>query len=47
MKYKYGHDNKKCKKCKIKYEDCECHLEYTNANDNLVIFRCICYKRDY
>ena len=47
MKYKYGHDNKKCEKCKIKYKDCECHLEYTNANDNLVVFRCICYKRDY
>ena len=28
IEFKYGHDNKMCKKCKIKY-NWECSLEYT------------------
>ena len=29
IKCKYGHDNKKCETCGVKYKDCECFLEYT------------------
>ena len=35
IKCKYRHDNKKCKTCGIKYNDCECCLEYTNVKDDL------------
>ena len=27
IKYKYGHNNKRCETCGIKYKDCECRLE--------------------
>ena len=27
IKCKYGHDNKKYEKCRIKYKNCECFLE--------------------
>ena len=27
IKCKYGHGNKKCQTCRIKYLDCECCLE--------------------
>ena len=30
---------KKCEKCKIKYKDCECYLEYTNTKGGLLIFK--------
>ena len=36
IKYKFGHDNKKCEFCGIKYKDCNCFLEYTNFENNLV-----------
>ena len=29
-KCKYGHDDKKCETCRIKYRDCDCFLEDTN-----------------
>ena len=36
IKCKYGHDDKKCKTCGIKYKHCKCFLEYTNFKDNLI-----------
>ena len=27
IKFKYGHDNKKCETCRIKYKYCDCFLE--------------------
>ena len=27
IKYKFGHDNKKCETCGIKYKDCGCFFE--------------------
>ena len=27
VKWKYGHDDKKCEVCRIRYEDCECIIE--------------------
>ena len=35
IKFKYGHNNKICETCVIKYKNCECFLEYTNFRDNL------------
>ena len=37
IKCKYGHENKKCETCGIKYRDCECCLEYTNVKDDLIV----------
>ena len=36
IKCKYGHDDKKCETCGIKYKYCGCFLEYTNFKDDLV-----------
>ena len=30
IKCKFGHDDKKCEICGIKYKYCNCFLEYTN-----------------
>ena len=27
IKCKYGHDNKKCETCRIKYKNCKCFLD--------------------
>ena len=36
IKCKFGHNDKKCEMCGIKYKYCNCSLEYTNFKDNLV-----------
>ena len=41
IKYKYGHDYKKCETCGIKYKYCECILEYTNFKDDLIEYKCL------
>ena len=52
IKCKYGHDNKNCETCGIKYKDCECCVEYTNVKDDLVEFifdltECLCCNKNY
>ena len=39
IKCKFGHDDKKCETCGIKYQHCHCFLEYTNFNDNLIEYK--------
>ena len=29
IKCTFGHDDKKCETCEIKYKHCDCFLEYT------------------
>ena len=41
IKCKYGHDDKKCETCGIKYKYCGCFLEYTNFKDDLVEYKCL------
>ena len=36
IKCKFGHDDKKCETCRIKYKYCDCLLEYTNFKDDLI-----------
>ena len=36
--------NKTYKPCGIKYKDCQCCLEYTNAEDNIITIRLFCNK---
>ena len=47
IKYKFGHDNKKCETCGIKYKYCDLFLEYTNFKDNLIEYKCLCCKKNY
>ena len=37
IKFKYGHDDRKCEACVIKYIDCDCFPEYANFKDDLYI----------
>ena len=46
VKCKYGHNNKKCETCGIKYKDCECCLEYTNVKDDLMLSKCLCCNKN-
>ena len=47
IKSKYGHDDKKCETCRIKYKYCECFLEYTNFKDDLIEYKCLCCNKNY
>ena len=48
-KYRHYHKTvkKKQKKCKIKYKDWECYLEYTNAKHDLLISKCLSCHWNY
>ena len=39
IKCKYIHDDKKCETCGIKYKYCDCFLEYTNFEDDLIEYK--------
>ena len=47
IKCKYGHDDKKCENCRIKYNYCNCFLEYTNFKDDLTEYKCLCCNKNY
>ena len=36
IKSKFGHDDKKCETCGIKYKYCDCFFEYTNFKYDLI-----------
>ena len=44
IKCKFGHNNKKCEKCGIKYKYCNSFLEYTNFKDDLIEYKCMCQQ---
>ena len=44
---KYGHDNKNCETCGIKYKDCECFIEYTSFKDDFTEYKRLCYNKYY
>ena len=45
IKCKLGHDDKKYETCGIKYKYCDCFLEDTNFNDDLLEYKClVCNK---
>ena len=35
IKCKYGHNDKKCEIHEIKYNDCDCFVQYANFKDDL------------
>ena len=44
---KYRHNHKKWETCGIKYKDRDYFLEYTNSKNDLIEYKCLCYKKDY
>ena len=44
---KYGHDDKKCEICGIRYKYCEYFFEYTNFKHDLIEYECLCCNRNY
>ena len=45
-KCRYGHEDKKCEICGIKYKDCDCFLKQIKVKNDLVEYKCLfCNKR--
>ena len=47
IKFKFGHENKKCKTWRFKYKYCNCFREYTNFKDNLIEYKSLCCNKNY
>ena len=47
IKCKFGHDDKKCEICRIKYKYIDCFLEYINFKDDLIEYKCLCCNKNY
>ena len=47
IKCKFGHNDKKCKNCRIKYKYCHCFLGYINFNDDLIEYKRLCCNNNY
>ena len=35
------------RKCRIKYKNCECCLEYTSVKDDLIEYKCLSCNKNY
>ena len=44
---KFGHDDKICETCEIKYKYCDCFLEQQNFTDDLVKYKYLCCNKSY
>ena len=47
FKCNFGHNDKKCETCGIKYKYCNCFLEYANFTDDLIEYKCLCCNKNY
>ena len=41
------HDDKNRETCETKYKYCDCFLECTNFKDDLIEYKCLCWKKSY
>ena len=46
IKCKFGHDDKKCETCGIKYKYCDYFLEYMNFKDDLIEYKYLCCNKN-
>ena len=46
IKCKFGHDDKKCETCGIKYKHRDCCLKYSNFKDDLIEYKCLCCNKN-
>ena len=44
IKCEFGHDDKKCETCRMKYKYCDCFLEYINFKDDLIEYKYLSCK---
>ena len=47
IKCKFGHDDKKCYTSGIIYNYCNCFLDYTNFQDDLIEYKCLCCIKNH
>ena len=47
IKCKFGHNDKKCETCGIKFKYCDCFLEYANFKDDLIEYGCLRCNKKY
>ena len=47
IKCKFGHNDKKCETCRIRYKYCDYFLEYANLKDDLIEYKCLCCNKNY
>ena len=47
IKCKFGHGDKKCETCGIKYKYCDCFLEYINCKYDLIEYKSSCCHKNY
>ena len=47
IKCKYGHNDKKCETCRIKYKYRDCFLGYTNFKGDLIEYKCLFCNKNY
>ena len=47
IKYKFGHDDKKCEKFGVKYTYYHCFLELINLKDELIKHKRFFYNKNY
>ena len=47
IKCKYRQDDKTCETFRIKYNNCDCFLEYTNFKDDLIEYKYLCCNKNY
>ena len=43
----FGHDDKKYKTDRVKYNNCDCFLEYANFKYDLIEYKCLCCNKKY
>ena len=46
IKCKYRNYDKKVETCGIKYDHCDCFLEYINFRDDLIEYKCLCCNKN-
>ena len=47
IKCEFGHNDKTCETCGIKYKYYNCFLEYINFEDDLIEQKCLCCNKNY
>ena len=47
IKCKFGQGVRKCETCGIKYQYCDCFLEYTNFKKDLIVWKCLSCNKNY
>ena len=47
VKCNYGHNDKKCEICRIKYKYCNFFLEYKKFKGDLIEYKCLCSNKNY